>query len=873
MLALPVLASDMKKQTSLLKHTSFLFVLLMTLLVLLGVGLYLTFSHSFRIDISRRNLSLADVTAHELHMVQHELESDMYELARLLDAEETQDPARTESLLKAIFDFSRLCEVAHILNTKGIIQYSYPPNRDLDNLDMSNQAYFKKAVGKKNICWSESFISPYTGESTITTALGLNRGVLVCQVSLRKLCEFVQTMSVGENGFIAICDQHGVAISHSETSYPLESVNLKSLEAVRKGLTGKRGTYLETWNGNHGLASVSLIPETDWVIVIFQLRDDALGLFYTTRIIAIVILLTALVLVFLFFFITLRRFLAPLHRLKIQAGQIARGQYGTTVSSRFTEFTALSNSFNEMSSAIRNREAALKVSRENLAEAQKIAGVGNFRIDLESNVITCSEECCRLFELNCTDCPIRYKDFISLIHPDDRQNVVLTLDTVRMDGTPYDVEYRLILENGMERYIHARGMPVFNNKGNVVQINNVVQDISEQKRGERERRKLQSQLVQAQKLEAIGTLAGGIAHDFNNILFAIFGYTELTLSGKATGEELRANLEQVLLAARRARDLVQQILAFSRQTEKAFKPLKFSLVIKEVLKMIRATLPATITIQQEIKSNGLVLGDPTQLHQVLVNLCTNAAHAMNDYGGVITVRLDECVLNEPSVNLISKLPPGKYLRLVVSDSGKGMDEKIRQRIFDPFFTTKTDGEGTGLGLSVVLGIVQNHHGSISVYSEPGVGTTFNIYIPAAKSEEIRETPASAEIPEGNERILLIDDEIPLTKVVKRMLDSLGYSVIISNSSLSALAEFSKVPDQFNLVITDMTMPYMTGEDLAVKIKDIRSDIPIILLTGFNPRANDGHLKDKGIDAVMMKPLTKLEIAMTVRNVLDKSNEM
>ncbi|NVM57215.1 MAG: response regulator [Desulfobacterales bacterium] len=379
---------------------------------------------------------------------------------------------------------------------------------------------------------------------------------------------------------------------------------------------------------------------------------------------------------------------------------------------------------------------------------------------------------------------------------------------------------------------------------------------------------------QSQKMEAIGTLAGGIAHDFNNILAAVLGYVELAKDDVPEGSPAQASLEEVFRAANRAKGLVKQILAFSRQREQERKPLQVSPIVKEALKLLRASLPTTIEIRQYIKTeSGTVLADPTDLHQMLMNLCTNAAYAMRNKVGMLEVSLVDVDLPLEVVGQAhpSHLPPGAYLRLSVKDTGHGMERSVIERIFDPFFTTKERGEGTGIGLAAVHGIVESHGGGITVDSEPGKGATFKVFLPRLETGVTPETEILAPIYVGNERILFVDDEQTLVNMGRPMLERLGYKVVASSSSIEALEIFRADPDRFDLVITDETMPHMTGARLAKELIRIRPDIPIILCTGFSEVMTADKAMAIGIQEFVMKPIVRREMAETIRRVLDQAH--
>ena len=410
---------------------------------------------------------------------------------------------------------------------------------------------------------------------------------------------------------------------------------------------------------------------------------------------------------------------------------------------------------------------------------------------------------------------------------------------------------------------HVSQTPVFHRDGSVSKMT-IFRDTTELK-------SLETQLQQAQKMEAIGTLAGGIAHDFNNILSSVLGYTELALDDAEEGTRLRRNLQSVISAGERARDLVQQILTFSRQSEKMFSPIQVKFIIKEALKLLRATLPTTIEIRQDIQSNSLVFGDPTQIHQVLLNLCINADHAMREKGGILEVTLVDVDLDSLFIAKHPDMKPGTHLRLMVRDTGCGIPPHLLDRIFDPFFTTKDKGAGTGMGLSVVYGIVKTHGGAITVQSELGKDSVFNVFLPVIEKTIEREAPKEKPLSTGTERILFVDDEILLVSLGKEILESLGYDVTTRTSSIEALELFKARSERFDLVITDMTMPNLTGDELALKLAAIRPDIPIILCTGFSHKITEERAKEMGIKAFLLKPILKDVMAETVRSVLDEKD--
>jgi two-component system, cell cycle sensor histidine kinase and response regulator CckA len=417
-------------------------------------------------------------------------------------------------------------------------------------------------------------------------------------------------------------------------------------------------------------------------------------------------------------------------------------------------------------------------------------------------------------------------------------------------------------ENPIEALI--KSYPMKDSRGKITSIVLIIKDQSEQRR-------LEDQLRQAQKMEAVGTLAGGIVHDFNNILAAIIGYTQLACQELSLESTPRQDLQESLKAANRAKDLVKQILTFSRPTDQERRALALEAIIQEGLKLLRASLPATIEIRPHIAEGlGLVAADPTQIHQVLVNLCANGAQAMANGSGTLEITLQPVAVEKTELARLPDLRPGPYLKLSVRDNGTGMPNSVVKRIFEPYFTTKEKEKGTGLGLAVVHGIVKSHQGAIEVESEPGAGSVFHVYLPVIE-EKIPppDLQPLQEMPTGQETILLIEDEAPLVKVIQRLLTSLGYRVVACTDSTEAVTIFTREPARFDLVISEMTMPKMAGDAVAARILALRPTMPIILCTGYSEPMSMEKVEELGIKKFVHKPVELTELATIVREVLDR----
>jgi PAS domain S-box-containing protein len=569
--------------------------------------------------------------------------------------------------------------------------------------------------------------------------------------------------------------------------------------------------------------------------------------------------------------------------------RIAEGDYEYQIQKyNQKEIVTITSKFNDMAEKVQNREKSLadvnaqlnqeveerKRAEKALAESEKrFRELANslpqvvYELDANGKITYVNQNGFKFFGYTQDE----YNKGISVLQfliPEDRDRA---LNNIRRRLAGKDLgsqEYTALRKDGGTFPISVHVTPVI--QDNVpTGLRGIMIDITLQKQAEAEKKKLEAQLLQTQKMESIGTLAGGIAHDFNNILSPIIGYSELAGDHIEKDSFLHEYIQEILIAAQRAKDLVKQILTFSRQTEYEQKPVQVKTIANEVLKLLRSSLPTTIEIRQNLQTNATILADPTQIHQILMNLCTNAGHAMAEKGGILTVELAKTELDSDFTDRHPGTAPGSFLKLTVSDTGEGMSPHVLDRIFEPFFTTKDQGEGTGMGLSVVLGIVQSLGGTITAYSDPGKGSVFNVFFPSLEKRVGIEKQAESPIPTGTECILFIDDEEPLTKIGKRLLESMGYDVVTRTSGLEALELFRSVPERFDVVITDMTMPKLTGDMLAEQFLKIKPDIPIILCTGFSTMIDEEKAKTKGIRAMINKPILKRDIAEVIRKVLDE----
>ncbi len=506
-------------------------------------------------------------------------------------------------------------------------------------------------------------------------------------------------------------------------------------------------------------------------------------------------------------------------------------------------------------------EKTIKRQREKAERYLNLAGVMFIGLDKEGHINLANKKACQILEVHQKDV-LGQNWFDNYISQDKRDDVHSVFQQI-ISGNIQPFEYyenSVVSKTGKEKHIAWHNTALKDVDGNIIGLLGSGDDITEKKQ-------LRSKLQQAQKMESIGTLAGGIAHDFNNILSSILGFSELALSGVEKGSEVEDDLQEVITAGIRAKDLVKQILTFARQSDETVKPIQVRTIVQEALKFLKSSIPANIQIENKINSDSFIMGSPTQVHQIMMNLCTNASQAMEADGGILEVSLEDVTIKKSTQ--ISGLNSGEYIKITVKDTGIGISAMNITTIFEPYFTTKKVGDGTGMGLAVVHGIVESYGGRITVNSSISNGSTFSVYLPITKKRKQHGNSEKIVFPSGHEQILFVDDEAALAKMGSRTLEKLGYHVTVRTSSVEALELFKSNPKDFDLVITDMTMPNMTGDKLAVELMAIRPDIPVILCTGYSKAVSEENIEELGIKAFIYKPIAKADLAKTVRNILDK----
>jgi len=515
-------------------------------------------------------------------------------------------------------------------------------------------------------------------------------------------------------------------------------------------------------------------------------------------------------------------------------------------------------------------EADLREEKERAQKYLDVAAVMFVVINTDQTVSMVNRKACEI--LGYPEEEIIGKNWFDHFIPGRIRDEVKSVFARLLAGEIEPAEYfenPVLNRNGEERMIAWHNTTLKDEQGSIQATLGSGTDITDQLQAEKENIRLETQVRQMQKIEALGTLAGGVAHDFNNILGAIIGYGEMALEDVPEGNPAKHGLEQVIKASQRGKSLVRQITTFTRQSEHEKQPVRATPIIEEALQLLRASLPSTITITHSFQAaSDIINADATQIHQILLNLGANSSHALREKGGTFSVSLKNTELDADTVLRYPGLRPGVFLQLTVGDTGPGMEPEVLERIFDPYFTTKKSGEGTGMGLAMVLGIVKNHGGAITAYSEPGKGSTFQILLPLVKVITFPEEDTREPVPGASRRILFVDDESDLVDIARQMLGRLGHEVVVQSDGNKALALFRTRPEAFDLVITDQTMPGITGMELAREILAIRPDTPIILCTGFSEHATPETIRDTGIKTFLMKPFSRREIAEAIRRAFE-----
>lgn len=825
----------------------------------------------------------------------------------------------TNEFLNAIVEDSKLLEIVYVINDKKIVQnigltdeYKHLRDAYLD-IDLSGLNILRNIEYLQEPFWTHSFLSPISGKKSIALIYPTTKGsFLVGLFNIGYFHSIITHHSRKESIETMVLDEVGKSIFHPDLKKVEEQYSFANIQPFTKAQIGDFGTFEYTINGIVFTGSTCNIPKTTWLIMVTQPLAKAqqpirsLGNFFLLAVVVSILIVVPLALR------QSRRLLKPLRDLQENMQAVADGDYSDIISKQpHEEFEQVANHFQQMANAINRREQLLEINEERLVSLLELHNTKQLGEDdllefaLEKAVKLARSE-------------VGYIYFIEDGKPDAILWSTDTEDFCQKYGFSSDYLSKLglwqecinkknyVIKNRVSQdlnntlsgtsnvtVLRQLCVPIFD-EAKIVALVGVINkesnydetdarqlslyfsntwDIIQQKRSDRDRVNLTDKLAQAQKLEAIGTLAGGIAHDFNNVLMVIMGNTELARDNVLSPEKVGKDLDEIFKGAIRARDLVNQILAFSRHSAGGMKAFNIKPIVKEAVKLLRSSIPANIEVRQNIAVDCYpVLSEPGQINQIIMYLSTNAYQAMGEMDGVVEISLFSVSLKQDLFfDKKVVVTSGEYMQLVVSDTGKGIPEENLERVFEPYFTTKEKGQGTGLGLAVVHGIVKSLHGAITIESELGKGTTFTIYLPVVeKVKEDDNQILTGNLPRGSENILYVDDDEAVASANSRILENLGYSVSTFSSSTLAIKEFLEKPEAYDLVLTDMAMPGMTGEKFAQRVMKIRPDIPVIICTGFSEQLDETRAKEIGVKELLMKPILKVDLAITVRKVLGYS---
>ncbi len=775
------------------------------------------------------------------------------------------------------------------------------------NFDARLREWYKGAVTKGTNTWSRPYILS-TGQNV---AIAASRpvydasqhllGVVSVDIFLTQFSSFLQSLAIGHHGQAFIMERSGllIATSTEDKLFTLKSTGQKqqrldgikstnptiryAIESLHKQfadynhITSTQNITFEL-QGKRQLLQITPLTNANgltWLIGVIIPEADFMTQIMTNNRTTILLCLITLILSIIFGFFTARKITRPILRLNTGALRLAKGEWENEIrdDKQFVEISTLTQSFNRMSRQLRNMldklnreisgrkeiEVKLRESKERLIAILQAIPDPLVVYDSNGYPLYLNPSFTKVFGWTQEEFEGTHIPFV----PKEEENITREkIVEIYKTGNPVQFETVRLTSGGKKISIHLSAAIIKdvsqNHSGLVVSLT----DISG-------RKKMEDELRHAHKMESIGTLTGGIAHDFNNILSIIIGNSELALESVSPSHPTRLNLEEIKSASLKASGIVKQLLSFSRKTDHHHRPLHIGPIVVDTLNLLRSTIPTSIEIRQNVSlKDKTILADPIQINQIIMNLCINSSHEMDREGGIIEITVD-AVNTTPNTNGDESSLPKEYVRLQVSDNGHGIDAEIIDRIFDPYFTTKEIGKGSGMGLAVVHGIVKNHGGTINVENIPGRGVTFTILFPVVnKRPQVTVTDKNS-LPTGNETILIVDDEESIVKMTQRMVEQLGYRAEGRTHPQDALQLFKDNPDHFDLIISDMTMPEMTGITLARKIKNIAPDIPIIICTGHNPHSGNENTEETIISAYITKPIFMHDLAKTLRMALEE----
>lgn len=827
--------------------------------LIIGLASQIILSSSLSREITTKNYALATSLSEAVQTFLKEPLSLMYQVSEVLSTPSLLSGNNMATYLNSVVNNYPFFEMVQYLDRDGRVICVAPSEEAYINTDMSRQEFFMATRTLKKPYWSSTFNSTRSGSPTLTLSIPLKQRMIVGYLNLETLSSMVQKLS-NEHQFAVITDHDGTVIGDLTPKRVYHRINM---QAIKDGLAGNTETFTITDQGVKMLGSVVTVPLTNWLVIFFQCHDDAFAplsninrmLFFGIGLTALIAIAAAL--------LCAKMTCRPLFELMNDVQRVADGDYTTSaIRKGYLEIQQLRENFTKMAAAIMLREQNIKNSERLHRDLIEAIPHGIQENDLNGIITFTNSSYDRILECDkgaAIGRPI-WATQVSEEKQLELQEYFKYLVRKQPIPTPYIASAITYKGNIIEIQVDWQ----YNRDpaGNLTGFISVITDITEKKQ-------LEDNLRQAHKMEAVGTLAGGIAHDFNNILAAIMGYSEMVLNVLPPGSPEYEDQQQIIKASHRAKDLVQHLLLFSRKQGHSKGPVAIDNVVHEAMKLLRASLPSTITFDLHIDRNtGIIEADPTQIHQVIINLCTNGAHSMENRGGHLTISLKKQNVSGMDHQKPPELSPGSYACLSIADTGDGIEAKHLPRIFEPFFTTKERGKGTGMGLAVVHGIVASHHGAITVDSTVGKGTEFKVYFPVIHMQLVEDCESDDFYSGNQEHILIVDDEEPIAMVTSALLERIGYTTTAVTDSRKALHLFLDNADQYDLVITDQTMPGITGFELSRAIIARRPDIPVLLCTGYSSVVSSEQARAAGIADFAIKPVTKQNLYQKVSALLE-----
>jgi PAS domain S-box-containing protein len=751
--------------------------------------------------------------------------------------------------------------------TAGISATHRDQRQDLIGLDLSQNPVVREASRGTQVVWSDTYLSPVAGELVVAIAFPVADRIVMGEFSLASLSSHLERISREYELFTSILDRRGQIIADAAGQYTAQQLNISNLPLVSRGLASRtRITQTMTFENRTYMGSIMPIPDLDWLVLVAQPETIAYrpltDLYRITGASTLITILVGIVLSFLL----ARRLASRFEALANHAHQVGIGdETGHWPPTNITEFRDLSCSLQVMADSIRERERQMASLMSNLPGM-----VYSCEPDSEHSLIFVSDMCNTLLGRSSSDLLRKPStSLLSFVHPDDRQGLIREIRESASSDRPFSTTHRVLSVTGEITWVLDQGGYTFDAQERS-RLEGVMLNITEQKKAEAESQKLEEQLRQSQKMESIGLLAGGVAHDFNNLLQVINGYTGLMLDETRDNEKLCRKIKEVSKAGERARTLVSQMLAFSRRHILEPHELDLNEVVQESVRFLKRLIGEHILVEvQPCAERAVIYADRGMIEQIIMNLCVNARDAMPG-GGTLTLATDIRSLDDQEVESYRLDAAGPYVELRIADSGCGMNAETLSHIFEPFFTTKEVGKGTGLGLAMVYGLVQQHKGSISVSSQPGEGTTFQVFFPRSeeKSGNVPQKLAEDKIVGGTETILLGEDDEMVRNYTQSILERAGYTVLVAKNGLEAVDYFRATQDCVDLILLDVVMPQMGGFEASQEIQKIRPGIKIVFVSGYNetPLHNQFTLDSNTI--LIQKPFVKKDILGKIRGVLD-----